>query len=404
MKQSTKVVLIIVVAALLPALVMLQSTIDPQRKQFLPERQVVSSVVTQVGNSPVVLPSQFVAGAIIGFREVVAGLLWVRANDFFHTGNYEAIIPLARIVTWLDPHQIDVYSVGAWHLAYNLVDAQSRGDRRYLLPAIKFLEEGIQNNPNLFDLYFEQGFTMYYWKKCDYTKAVYWLNEASKQKCPYYVHTQVSHAYERDGRIDAAIAQWRKCIRLLNAELKKNPTNKDAWVMREVSRRNLDLTIIRKMDRAERARNPLDARFDASFERLGPRKFRISGNANLPDGARVEMSLADADYEEPTPRNFNWVVDPKLTLLYDSGVNGIQVADGHFERDYDLTRDIKQHPLAKDRYTLTIWFNPRNATQDIKDWVGWSGEGMTDKRYLDTSTKGLRLLKKVIVLKREDII
>lgn len=404
MKQSTRVLLILAAVALLPAIVKLQSVIDPQRKQFLPERQVVSSVVTDVGNNPVVLPSQFVAGAIIGFREVVAGLLWVRANDFFHTGNYEAVVPLTRIVTWLDPHQIDVYSVGAWHLAYNLVDAQSRGDRRYLLPAIKFLEEGVANNPDLFDLYFEQGFTMYYWKKQDYEKSAYWLNEATKRACPYYVHTQVAHAYERNGQIDKTIEQWRKCLRIMNAALKKNPNDKDAWTMREVSRKNLNLTLMRRVDRAERAKNPVEVDFDAEFERLGPRKFRISGKANLPDGARIEMSLVDAGYEEPSLKTFNWEVDPTLTLLYDSGVNGISIMDGRFERDYDLSKDLKQHPLAKDEYTLTVWFNPRNATQDVKDLVGWSGEGMTDRNYLDTSTKGMRIVKKVIVLKREDII
>lgn len=404
MKQSTRVLLILAAVALLPAIVKLQSVIDPQRKQFLPERQVVSSVVTDVGNNPVVLPSQFVAGAIIGFREVVAGLLWVRANDFFHTGNYEAVVPLTRIVTWLDPHQIDVYSVGAWHLAYNLVDAQSRGDRRYLLPAIKFLEEGVANNPDLFDLYFEQGFTMYYWKKQDYEKSAYWLNEATKRACPYYVHTQVAHAYERNGQIDKTIEQWRKCLRIMNAALKKNPNDKDAWTMREVSRKNLNLTLMRRVDRAERAKNPVEVDFHAEFERLGPRKFRISGKANLPDGARIEMSLVDAGYEEPSLKTFNWEVDPTLTLLYDSGVNGISIMDGRFERDYDLSKDLKQHPLAKDEYTLTVWFNPRNATQDVKDLVGWSGEGMTDRNYLDTSTKGMRIVKKVIVLKREDII
>ncbi len=403
MKQSTKVVLILVMIALLPVMVKLQSEIDPQRKQFLPERQIVSSVVTQVGNNPVVLPSQFVAGALIGFREVVAGLLWVRCNDFFHSGNYDAIVPLTRIVTWLDPHQIDVYSVGAWHLAYNFVDRQSRADRRLLIPAMKFLEEGIANNPNLWDLYFELGYTMNYWKKHDYDKAVYWIREATKRDPPYYVHTQLAHAYERSGQVDKAIEQWRKCYNMTNKALKKK-FDESTYQIREVSKKNLDLTIWRQMDRAEKAKNPRDLNFDAEFKRLGPRKFRISGRINLPDGARVEVSLVDADYKEPSPKKFSWEVDPNLTMMYDAGINGISVQDGRFDRVYDLSLDPKQHPLAKDKYVLTVWFNPRNATQDIKDASGFSGECMTDKRYLDTSTKGLRIVKKVIILDREDII
>ncbi len=404
MKQSSRILLLLVVIALLPAVVKLQSIIDPQRKQFLPDREIVSSVVVEVGNNPVVLPSQFVAGAVIGFREVIAGLLWVRANDFFHSGNYEAIVPLTRMATWLDPHQIDVYSVGAWHLAYNFIDSQNRADRRYLLPAIKFLEEGIENNPNLWDLYFEEGFTMYYWKKQDYVQATHWMNEAAERKPPYYVHTQVAHAYERTGDIDKAIEQWKRVIAITDAALKRNPNDRNAWQIREVGRRNHDLTVIRKVLRAKGAEHPVDVGFDATFQRLAPRVFRISGHMNITDGARVEMSLVDADYKEPTLTKFSWEVDPRTTIIYDGGVNGISVENGRFDRIYDVSRDLKMHPLAKEDYILTISFNARNSTQDIKDMTGWSGEGITDKRYLDTSTPGLRVIKKVIKLKRADII
>ena len=162
MKRSTRIVLIIIALALIPAIVSLQTAIDPQRPQFQPGRGV-GSVMTR-GANPVILPSQFVVGTIIGFREVVAGLLWVRANDFFHSGNYEAIVPLTRMITWLDPHQIDVYCTGAWHLAYNFVDSAQRADWRYLAPAMKFLEEGVANNPGVYDPAFELGFVMHYMK------------------------------------------------------------------------------------------------------------------------------------------------------------------------------------------------------------------------------------------------
>lgn len=404
MKRSARTLLILVLVLLLPAMVMLQAAIDPQRKQFLPEREVVSSVVADVGNNPVVLPSQFVAGAIIGFREVIAGLLWVRANDFFHTGNYEAVVPLTRIITWLDPHQIDVYSVGAWHLAYNFVDSQSRADRRYLIPAIKFLEEGVQNNPHLWDLYFEQGFTMYLWKKQDYARSVYWLKEAAKRDPPFYVHTQIAHALERNGQVDAAVEQWRKCIRMTDAVLKKQPNNRTARIMGDVSRKNLALTIWRQMDRAEKAKNPREVNFDATFSKVGPRMFRISGKANLPDGTRINVLLVDADYKEPELTKFTWDIDPDLTMVNDTGINGIMLENGRFDRIYDLSRDLKQYPLAAKTYKLNVWFEPRGATQDVKDHSGWSGECITDRRYLDTSVKGVRMVRKVIVLKREDII
>ena len=31
---------------------------------------------------------------------------------------------MIRIITWLDPHFIDVYETGAWHMDYNFTDFQ----------------------------------------------------------------------------------------------------------------------------------------------------------------------------------------------------------------------------------------------------------------------------------------
>ena len=70
-----------------------------------------------------------------------------------------------------------------------------------------------------------------------------------------------------------------------------------------------------------------------------------------------------------------------------------------------MTKDTKQYPFKKDKYTLILTWNPRSAADFIQDSVGWSGEGITDKRYLDTTTNpGVRMVRKVIHLERKDII
>ncbi|MCL6518262.1 MAG: hypothetical protein K6T99_00345 [Armatimonadetes bacterium] len=403
MKPSTKIILICIVIILLPVIIKLQMVIDPQRAQFQPGRGV-ASVVTEFGSNPVVLPSQFVFGTVIGFREVVAGLLWVRANDFFHTGNYDAIVPLSRMITWLDPHQLVVYSVGAWHLAYNFVDFEERADRRYLYPGMKFLLEGIQNNSELWDLYFEMGFTMYFLKVLNYDEAAYWLKQAQERGAPGRVQRCVAHALERAGRIDESIAQWKHCIADAKRRLKQNPNDPDASYDLAISKRNYDRIVIQQMERSKLANHPLAVNFEATFRRLGPKQFLISGHTNLPDGARVEVTLTDFGYKEPTLEEASWQVDPNQTLVYDTGIHGIVVRGGRFSREYDLSKDPKQYPLRASKYKLSIFFNPRNAARDIQDIVGWSGEGIIVKNYPDNSVKGLRKIKKVIILKREDII
>ncbi len=86
-------------------------------------------------------PFEYSLAAVAGFRQVVAGLLWVRADSFFHSGNYDAILPLIRVITRLDPNFLDAYATGAWHLTYNFTDEQQRSDRRHL-PAGAALERG----------------------------------------------------------------------------------------------------------------------------------------------------------------------------------------------------------------------------------------------------------------------
>src|SRR5215467_15037589 len=87
------------------------------------------------------LSNEFILGPALGLQQAVAGALWVRADEFFHEGDYDAILPIVRMVTWLDPHQLDVYITGGWHLAYNFTDSSERSDRRYIPAALKLLEE-----------------------------------------------------------------------------------------------------------------------------------------------------------------------------------------------------------------------------------------------------------------------
>ncbi len=404
MKRSTRIILILIVIALVPVVVKLQMGIDPQRKQFLAGKGV-SAMVTEVGSNPVVMPSQFVAGTLIGLREVVAGLLWIRANDFFHTGNYEAVIPLTRMVTWLDPHQIDVYRVGAWHLAYNLVDSSERADYRFLSPSVKFLEEGIQNNPHVSDLEFDLGFIIYETKLQNYTKGLYWIQKSVEEKdATNPMKRQVAHSYEKLGDIPNCIKAWQKCMTEAQDALKKNPLDVRAREHYQVSKRNLDMTLLRRVWRQDLSKHPIDIGFEATFKRLGPRQFKVSGKANLPTGTRIDFMLQDADYKDPELKSFSWDVDPNTTVVADTSIHGLFVEDGKFSRVYDLTKDSKQYPFKKDRYKLVFTFNPQFSPAYVQDKTGWNGEGITDKKYLDTSIPGVRQIQKIIYVKRDDII
>jgi len=130
-----------------------------------------------------VLPSRVrkERGALVGnllgqFRTVAANWLWMKADVYHHeyiekdphwTRNLD-ILPLMRMVTWLDPHFTQAYASAAWMLAlYNARPGQARA----------FLQEGLRYNPQSPDLH--QTMAIIAWR-CDGNPraALYHLRKA----------------------------------------------------------------------------------------------------------------------------------------------------------------------------------------------------------------------------------
>ena len=315
------------------------------------------------------LPGQFLMASLAGFKEVIAGVLWVRADDFFHTGNFEAIVPIVRLVTWLDPHNIEVYSTGAWHLDYNFVDANEMSDKRYIPASIALMKEGVANNPNTWDLYFDLAWTHYNKKLSDYQSGLKYMllaaqhdgRDANTGKVvvrPAYVDRMIAHQYELVGDFDKAIEQW-KYARARGEKLIKQHVEDDiaiitcdrnlsllylrlAWRYGNMDYYRKGVEILRRMaaqkgtppdivaaakatsaDYEKRmaahnppsdARKPIDMGFSVKFEKLKPRVFCISGTYNLLNmseyaGLASEcMTHSYADYlKAPPKRKRDWV-------------------------------------------------------------------------------------------------
>lgn len=520
------------VAALVALVVVLQYRIDPLRRQ--PGIEPMNrGALGPIGKSGVALPFEYTLGAVAGFRQVIAGLLWVRADSFFHQGNYDAILPLVRIISWLDPNFLDVYSTGAWHIMYNFTDEYQRSDRRYLPAGMALLNEGIKNNRRVYDLYADAGWSNFD-KIKNFDEAVrYYQQGLQTRNVDYHrLGHQLAHALERAGRIDDSLRQWEKNLqahqRIANDPKESQDRRSRAQTGIKTAIKNLNLMKIRRVRRQDDVRPPFDVQFSARVVRLRPKVLQVSGQWNMlgaknfddqiwgpVDGARVEVRLQDYGYQMPQPREFSFDLDPSVTIMQDqmssrggksirrgglylvsSGMSmsppteaeraglyaftkneaiaglgvplraalagkaplsvegkrqlvevalpaearlidrddpqavaqlfeqvradaellqklesaGYHVATrdyyslGKFGREIDMTKDPKMYSFAKDRYELILWFNPRTAPEFVQDRVGWSGEGMTDKRYLDTSKPGLRMIRRVIVLSRDDIL
>lgn len=339
--------------------------------------------------------------ALAGFRELIAGILWVRADSFFETGNYDAILPIIRLVTFLDPHEIDVYATGIWHIGYNFTDEEQRSDRRYLPSALALGAEGARQNDTTYELFFETGWLWYHKIDDNYDRAVYWMEEAAKRKDMNFQPARknlLSRLYERNGRVDLALEHWYSVFDVAEAAYQADPEKRNFQLRqnRDTIENNLDTLLIRMSQRGYFATKegrglegydvnpPFDVGFGVKVTVTGERVIRVQGNWNvLPVGTRIRCVLRDADFPNVIPGGADWDKDANINFDPERGQTYMQeqlfCRNQRFDKTIDMSRDPTMYPFGKNDYILEFYYNPRSAPEHIQDKFGWNGEGMTDK-------------------------
>lgn len=324
MEGSKRSALVVLAVLLLVAIALLQVWIDPGYLKIAHRADDRAS-----GKGLMVeLPGQFLVASMAGFKEVVAGALWIRADEFFHEGNYQAIVPIVRLVTWLDPHNIDVYTTGAWHLDYNFVDEKNQlSDKRYIPASIALLKEGIRNNPDIYDLYFELGWTHYNKKVMDQENALKYIEMACKYDArdpntgrhvgrPEFVDRMLAHAYEKVGRFDDAIAQWHKARAHIVELLKtKGRDESNMWVDNtslDICDRNLGMLYLRlgwRYGDMESYRKGVEI-MNRLASRKNPPILKWAAEGAAQDYAR-RKATNDPPHDALTPLDLGWTVSVK---------------------------------------------------------------------------------------------
>ncbi len=448
--QQRRTLLFVIAALLFIPIIGLQSQIDPlYKKNYAPAK-----TVSDAGQN---LPIAFALGAFTGFREAIAGMLWVRTDEFFHNGDYAAIMPLIRVITWLDPHQIDVYETGAWHMDYNFTDSQERSDRRYIPLSLALITEGINNNPDEPDMYSDKAFVHYFRKIADYdqsanTFADGWKvvkaasadlsdpnNFAKVDKGIMTVGHGYAHALEAKGDIPGALAQWQQCLEVHHQLIAKKGAGDYAEAQDlQIAEKQVAELQGRMKYRPIDSKVPVNMAFQPELVRVAPKVFVLKGKINVigatkfvletgertfgsVDGARVEVYLSDKGYVRPEIQNYTLssAVDPGVTIMQDAvSVRGGKIG-GDQGRKFDMSKDPDMYSFKAPQYTLTVWFmpnNPNDSPIQVQDRIGWKGEGITDPNYLVTCDgktplpssispiPGLRYLAKTYTLSREDMI
>ncbi len=108
-------------------------------------------------------------------RYTIAAFAWLKADYYHHEYEFnakdwrsnESLMSLIRLVTYLDPHFVQAYDFGGYHLGINLGKPKE---------GISLLEEGIRNNPDSLDLLWEMGYVLSEQKR--YKEAIPYLMQA----------------------------------------------------------------------------------------------------------------------------------------------------------------------------------------------------------------------------------
>ena len=361
-----------------------------------------------------------------GFRELIAGILWVKADSFFDTGNYDAILPLIRLVTILDPHQIDVYATGMWHIGYNFTDEEQRSDRRYIPAALALGKEGYKNNPTTYEMFFETGWMWYHKIDDDYDHAVDLFIQA--QQHPDMIPARknlLAMAYQRDGQpekaLDTYFGLYDKAL-----DVYKKDQSFGGRQNRDTIENNADTTLVRLVQRgwvADHDKNlplqekakydnqpPFDVGFSAKVTVTSQRELKVEGTWGVqPVGSRIRFVLRDASFPGATGAQMNWDASSSVNLDPDKTQtfmqDGLFVKNRRFNRKLDMSRDPTMYPFSTDRYVVEFYYNPRSAPPHIQDKFSWDGSGMTDKNYLNTDVrKGQRVIYTTLELTRDQLL
>ena len=154
------------------------------------------------------LPSPtFFRYASLGYRTMVADLLWIRTTQYFgkeletpkeREKKYGYLFPLLELTVSLDPQFIDAYRFGGL-----LLTVIRRPDQ-----AITLYEKGYAANPDRWENPHDLG-RLYYLELKDYEKALYWWKITAKLSGrPEYIPRFIARLYARTGQRETAIELW----------------------------------------------------------------------------------------------------------------------------------------------------------------------------------------------------
>jgi len=162
-------------------------------------------------------PATFLQYVSLGYRTMVADLMWIRAIQYFgkqlqipnrEERQYTFFFPLLDLAVSLDPQFIDAYRLGGL-----LLHVVRRNEE-----AIALYEKGYAANPDRWEMPHDLG-RLYYLELKDYEKALYWWSITNRLPGrPEYIPRFIPLFYLETGQKEIAIELWLEMYRATDNE------------------------------------------------------------------------------------------------------------------------------------------------------------------------------------------
>ncbi len=186
----------------------------------LQEELKTQRIINNIEDNVVIVPGEFFSNFVAGgFKGLAADILWIKMDEYWHKGEWTRMLPIVRMITWLQPNFLEAWEIGAWHLAYNFYAYTDDENlkKQFLSEGIRFLQEGIAKNKKRFDLYFNLGW-IYYNKVEDFDEAIRFFRMAVYYPHPSYIDRLIAHAYRKKGDYANEVKEWKRAIKLFPSD------------------------------------------------------------------------------------------------------------------------------------------------------------------------------------------
>jgi hypothetical protein len=209
--------------AIIPILILMALVKYPIESSILEDRKKFKSDTGRLTLELRQQMPQLMAVALLGgFRGVVCDFIWITAHGSWERQEWFKMKQYFNMVVTLQPMSVHYWETAAWHMAWNISYSVSQDPkepraakreqarRHWIEEGRKFLERGVENVPERYNLYFQLGWLIM--QKQDYinadpehgypgkhfVEAADWFKKAWLQfpeEAPTYIGRMVGHCY-----------------------------------------------------------------------------------------------------------------------------------------------------------------------------------------------------------------